>query len=337
MRVAVFDLDGTLADTSADLIAAANAALAEAGVAPALGPGDRAIAFAGGRAMLRAGFARAMSQAGSAQSMAQAGSAQSMAQAGPAKAARAVDAAAIEAAYPRLLAHYEANIDRHTRTYEGAEAALDALAAAGWGLAVCTNKPFGLAETLLDRLGLRRRFAVVLGADSLPVRKPDPRHVWETIDRAGGTRERAVLVGDTVTDREAARAAGVPCVLVGFGPEGAGVAALEPEAVLDRYADLPALLDRLSPARETGPAQVKAAQVGGAQVKAAQAGPAQAKAALAGGQQAEEARVGGQQAGEAGAGEEQVGPAQVREAGVGEAGVGEARVGEARVGEARGR
>lgn len=255
MRVAVFDLDGTLADTSADLIAAANAALAEAGVEPALGPEDRAIAFAGGRAMLRAGFARAMPQAGFARTMPQAGFAQ---------AARAVDAAAIEAAYPRLLAHYEANIDRHTRTYEGAEAALDALAAAGWGLAVCTNKPFGLAETLLDRLGLRRRFAVVLGADSLPVRKPDPRHVWETIDRAGGARERAVLVGDTVTDREAARAAGVPCVLVGFGPEGAGVAALEPEAVLDRYADLPALLDRLSPARETGPAQAKAAQVGGA-------------------------------------------------------------------------
>lgn len=281
MRVAVFDLDGTLADTSADLIAAANAALAEAGVEPALGPEDRAIAFAGGRAMLQAGFARAMPQAGFAQ------------------AARAVDAAAIEAAYPRLLAHYEANIDRHTRTYEGAEAALDALAAAGWGLAVCTNKPFGLAETLLDRLGLRRRFAVVLGADSLPVRKPDPRHVWETIDRAGGARERAVLVGDTVTDREAARAAGVPCVLVGFGPEGAGVAALEPEAVLDRYADLPALLDRLSPARKTGPAQAKAAQVRGAQVKEA----------LAGGKQAEEAGVGGQQAGEAGAGEAGVGEA----------------------------
>lgn len=313
MRVAVFDLDGTLADTSADLIAAANAALAEAGVAPALGPGDRAIAFAGGRAMLRAGFARAMSQAGSAQSMSQAGSAQSRAQAGSAQsraqpgfahAALPVDAAAIEAAYPRLLAHYEANIDRHTRTYEGAEAALDALAAAGWGLAVCTNKPFGLAETLLDRLGLRRRFAVVLGADSLPVRKPDPRHVWETIDRAGGARERAVLVGDTVTDREAARAAGVPCVLVGFGPEGAGVAALEPEAVLDRYADLPALLDRLSPARQTGPAPGRAAQ----------AGPAQGKAAPAGGEQAGEAGAGEAQAGEAQAGEAQSGPARVGEA-----------------------
>nr|MBA3324785.1 HAD hydrolase-like protein [Paracoccaceae bacterium] len=57
-----------------------------------------------------------------------------------------------------------------------------------------------------------------------------------------------VLVGDTVTDRAAARAAGVPCVLVGFGPEGRGVAALEPEALLDDFAALPALLDRLVPA-----------------------------------------------------------------------------------------
>ena len=60
----------------------------------------------------------------------------------------------------------------------------------------------------------------MLGADSLAFRKPDPRHVLETIARAGGEPARAVLIGDTVTDRDAARAAGVPCVLVGFGPEG---------------------------------------------------------------------------------------------------------------------
>lgn len=220
MRVAVFDLDGTLADTSADLIAAANAALAEAGVATALDPrADRAIAFAGGRAMLRAGLARA----------------------------GGADPDLVNRAYPRLLHHYGEEIDRHTRAYDGVEAALDAIAGAGWRLAVCTNKPVRLAEVLLTRLGMRDRFAAVLGADSLPVRKPDPRHVWETIDRSGGARGRAVLVGDTATDRDAARAAGVPCVLVGFGPEGPAVAALDPEAVLDRYADLPPLLERLSP------------------------------------------------------------------------------------------
>ncbi len=117
----------------------------------------------------------------------------------------------------------------------------------GWTLAICTNKPQALAAQLLEKLGIAGRFAAMLGADSLDVRKPDPRHLLETVARAGGTAARAVLVGDTTTDREAARGAGMPCVLVGFGPEGAGVARLEPEAVLDHYAALPDLLDRLVP------------------------------------------------------------------------------------------
>lgn len=225
MRLAVFDLDGTLADTSGDLIAAANAALTEAGLGAPLDPeADRVHAFAGGRAMLRAGLARVTG---------------------------AVDEARVEAGYPRLLAAYAAEIDRHTRLYPGAVEALDALEAAGWGLAVCTNKPAALAETLLVRLQLRPRFRAMLGADSLAVRKPDPLHLLETIARAGGVRERAVLIGDTVNDREAARAAQVPCVLVRFGPEGDAVAAMEPEALLDAYPALPALLERLVPRDQT--------------------------------------------------------------------------------------
>jgi len=221
VRVAVFDLDGTLADTSADLIAAANAALAEGGWgAPLDAVADRVVAFAGGRAMLRAGLERRLG---------------------------AWEAAQVEAAYPRLLAHYEASIDRHTRTYAGVEPALDALAAEGWGLAICTNKPAALAELLLGRLGLRQRFRAMLGADSLDVRKPDPRHLLETIARAGGAPGRSVLVGDTATDRDAARAAGVACVLVSFGPEGRAVEALGPEALLDDFAALPALLERMVP------------------------------------------------------------------------------------------
>jgi phosphoglycolate phosphatase len=187
--VAVFDLDGTRADTAGDLVGAANATLAVAGL----------------------------------------------------------DEAVVARLYPRLLAFYAEGLAVETRLYDGAETALDRLAAAGWGLAVCTNKPEGLALSLLDALGIGGRFRVVLGADSLAWRKPDPRHLVETIRRAGGRRERAVLVGDTVTDREAARAAGVPCVLVGFGPEGSEVAALAPEAMLAHYDELPALLERLVP------------------------------------------------------------------------------------------
>ncbi len=221
MRLAVFDLDGTLADTSGDLIDAANAALSEAGFGAPLEAGrDRAVAFAGGRALLRAGLERV---------------------------AGAADERAVEAGYPRLLVQYAARIDAKTRLYPGVEAALDDLTGAGWGLAVCTNKPIALAETLLGRLGLRERLRAVLGADSRPYRKPDPRHLWETIREAQGTPGRSVLVGDTITDRRAAAAAGVPCVLVTFGPEGRGVAALEPEALLDGYADLGRVLGGLLP------------------------------------------------------------------------------------------
>ena len=220
MRVAIFDLDGTLADTSADLIASANATLAELGHPGLLDSlADRAIAFAGGRAMLREGLARA----------------------------RIAEPGLVDRLYPRLLDLYEAAVAVHTRPYERAEEALDLLAAAGWKLGICTNKPERLALILIEELGLTRHFAVLLGADSLPVKKPDPRHLLETIARVGGTPDRSVLVGDTVTDRDTARAAGVPCVLVGFGPDGGAVTALEPEAIVPHYDDLPELLERLVP------------------------------------------------------------------------------------------
>lgn len=221
MRTAVFDLDGTLADTAADLLAAANAALGEAGHgAPLTLARDRDAAFAGGRAMLRAGLARV-----------------------------GAGDDAVEALYPVLLERYAAALAVETRLYDGAEAALDRLDAEGWRLAVCTNKPERLARLLLDALGLSGRFAALLGADTLPWKKPDPRHLVETVLRAGGDPGRAALVGDTVNDREAARAAGIPCVLVGFGPEGGAVSALAPEATVAHFSELPPVLDRLVPAR----------------------------------------------------------------------------------------
>ena len=91
-----------------------------------------------------------------------------------------------EALYPRLLDRYAEALAVETRLYDGAEAALDRLAADGWQLAVCTNQPERLARLLLEALGVAGRFAALLGADSLPWKKPDPRHLVETIARAGG-------------------------------------------------------------------------------------------------------------------------------------------------------
>ena len=77
------------------------------------------------------------------------------------------------------------------------------------------------------------------------MRKPDPEPLFETARRLGGDPEKTILIGDSVTDRETARRAGVPSVLVTFGPSGDDMAALEPEALLHDYADLPAVVQEL--------------------------------------------------------------------------------------------
>ena len=212
VKTVVFDLDGTLADTSGDLIAAANAAFRRLGEGDLLDPArDAATALRGGRAMLTLGLARL---------------------------GRDGDVETVDRCYPWLLEAYADNIDRHTYLYPGAMAAVGSLKQAGYGVAICTNKPEGLAETLLTRLGIRDAFDAMLGADTLAVRKPDPEHLFETARRAGGHPEKCLLIGDSDTDRKTARNAGVPCVLVTFGPAGGDMAALAPEALLHDYADL---------------------------------------------------------------------------------------------------
>ena len=219
MRTVIFDLDGTLADTSADLIAAANACFRGLGHGDALDPvEDAATAFRGGRAMLRLGFGRVRP---------------------------GFSEAEIDAQYPRLLAAYEAGIDRETRLYPGAEAAVRALLGAGYATGICTNKPERLAELLLARLGVRELFGSLIGADTLAHRKPHPAPYAAAVEQAGGEIARSVLIGDTVTDRDTARAAGVPVVLVTFGPGGPGAEALAPEALLPHFDALPEVVARL--------------------------------------------------------------------------------------------
>ncbi|GGH46595.1 HAD-IA family hydrolase [Frigidibacter albus] len=218
MRTVIFDLDGTLADTSADLVAAANACFRGLGHGDLLDPQTDALtAFHGGRAMLRLGFSRL---------------------------GRPEDPE-IDTQYPALLEHYARDILVHTYAYPGAIDAVEALRMQGFAVGICTNKPAGLAESLLAKMGVRDLFASMIGADTLPVRKPDPAPYVAAVTQAGGQVARSLLVGDTETDRKTAAAAGVPSVLVTFGPEGPGIARLAPEALLDRYEDLPALAERL--------------------------------------------------------------------------------------------
>ncbi|AZB64143.1 phosphoglycolate phosphatase, partial [Cereibacter sphaeroides] len=218
-RTVVLDLDGTLADTSADLIASANACFRALGRGEPLDPlKDALTAFHGGRAMLRLGFERLDGQSLEAE---------------------------IDVQYPLLLENYRCAINVHTTLYPGARDAVERLRAEGFATAICTNKPEALAETLLSLLEVRHLFDAMIGADTLPVRKPDPAPYVASVERAGGAVARSMLVGDTRTDRDTARAAGVPVALVTFGPSGMDVAELGPDGLLHHFDELPDLAARL--------------------------------------------------------------------------------------------
>ncbi len=218
MRTVVFDLDGTLADTSGDLLAAANSCFRSMGEGDVLRQEtDAGTALRGGKAMLTLGLTRL----------------------------GRMDQALVEQYYPMLLKAYDKAIDHHTVMYPGAMEAVGALKDLGYGVGICTNKPQALAEKLMTSLGVRHAFGALVGADTLPVRKPDPEPLFETARRLGGSPSKTVLIGDSITDRETARSAGVPSVLVTFGPSGEDMAALEPEALLHDFADLPAMVQAL--------------------------------------------------------------------------------------------
>ncbi|WP_377189891.1 HAD-IA family hydrolase [Ruegeria meonggei] len=215
MRTVIFDLDGTLADTSGDLLEAANHCFRHMGHGDVLVHGqDAGIALRGGRMMLSHGLNRVGEY----------------------------DEQTVLSYYPMLLEAYSKAIDTHTQFYPGALQAVEHLKTAGYGVGICTNKPEALADQLLSQMGVRDQFASLVGADTLPVRKPDPEPLREAARRAGGHPDLCVLIGDSDTDRNTARAAGVPSVLVTFGPSGDDMAALEPEALLHHFDDLPDLV-----------------------------------------------------------------------------------------------
>lgn len=214
--VVVFDLDGTLADTAPDLAAALNHALAALGRERVPAESVRHLVGHGARALLRRGLA----------------------------ATGEAPEDLVEKGFPLFIDHYEANICAGTSIYPELEAALDALHGQGVRLAVCTNKQEGLTARLLAALGWGARFDAVVGGDTLPVRKPDPAPFKEAVARAGGGR--AVLVGDSITDADTARAAGVPFVAVSFGFSDRPVEALGADAVIDRYGELIGTLSSLA-------------------------------------------------------------------------------------------
>jgi phosphoglycolate phosphatase len=216
--VVAFDLDGTLVDSAPDLIGSLNVILHEKGL-PALAlPAARSLVGRGARAMIEQGFAAA---------------------------GEPLDAGETQALVRRFIAVYRDRIAFESRAFDGVESALGELAGAGARLCVCTNKFTDLSVALLDALDLSAYFAAVIGPDLAPAPKPDARHLIAAIEAAGGRSERAVMVGDSAADVGAARAAGVPSIVVSFGYTEIAAAELGGDCLIDRFSELPPLVARL--------------------------------------------------------------------------------------------
>ena len=215
----IFDLDGTLVDTAPDLTAALNKVLDDAGHRSVPLSEVTHLVGDGARALVERGFDMVGAP---------------------------LAGVALEAQIESFIAYYGAHLADESRPYEGVEETLQALHDEGARLGVCTNKRAHFSQRLLDEIGLARYFAAIAGGDSLPVKKPDPRHVLAAIEWAGGQPECAVMVGDSLKDMEAARGAGVACVAVayGYGANAATLAAAD--AVIATFAELPGVLARLS-------------------------------------------------------------------------------------------
>lgn len=208
----VFDLDGTLVDTARDLVATLNAILTSEGMMPVGFNQAIAMVGSGARVLLESAFASE---------------------------GRALTEEKLDALFTAFLAHYGDHLTDRSRPYPGAEEILDRFAGDGWQLAVCTNKHEGPARKLLDALGFLGRFAAVAGPDTFGFRKPDPRHLTETIRLAGGSPDNAVMVGDSATDVETALAADVPVVVVDYGYSPISVDQLGATRVISALAELP--------------------------------------------------------------------------------------------------
>lgn len=217
-RAVVFDLDGTLIDSGPDLARLLNIVLAEYGRSE--------VGLERVRGFVGDGIARLVERGFEATG-------------GSTETER-------RAATDRFLGLYEAEPARLTRPYPGVAATLQRLGDDGRRLAVCTNKAERVTHAVLRALELDRYFGAVVGGDSLAVRKPDPAPLRAAIERVGAEAGSSVMVGDNEHDAATAKAAGVSCVLVTYGYARAPLASLPAAALVDRFDELPAVIDRLA-------------------------------------------------------------------------------------------
>jgi phosphoglycolate phosphatase len=146
--------------------------------------------------------------------------------------------AEVDRLFEDFFGYYTAHIADESRPYPGVIEAIDRLSKEGWRVAVCTNKLEEMSRLLLRELGIADRFAAVGGGDSFPFKKPDPRHLRETIAAAGGDPANAIMVGDSETDIATGKAAGIPVIAVDFGYSVEPVKTFGPDRIISHFSQL---------------------------------------------------------------------------------------------------
>ncbi|MGI9465189.1 MAG: HAD-IA family hydrolase [Aestuariivirgaceae bacterium] len=216
LSTVVFDLDGTLVDTAPDLMHATNAILTA--------HGRRTVNLAEVRDMVGHGARRLIDK-------------------GFRLTGDPIEDDQLERLFRDFVDHYAANIMIDSRPYPGVIELMDACRAQGLTMAVCTNKLEALSVRLIEELELSHYFASIIGPDTIGIAKPDPAPLHAAVERAGGTIDRAIMVGDSETDIRTAKAAQVPAIGVSFGYTDRHVSTFEPEHVIDHYDEAWAILE----------------------------------------------------------------------------------------------
>ena len=146
-------------------------------------------------------------------------------------------------AYPIFLELYAENTSKRSRLYPGIREGIDWLKSQGYLLGCVTNKAAQFTLPLLEDLGVRDDFAIVVSGDTLPVKKPDPAPLLHAAQHFGVTPAESLMVGDSVSDVKAARAAGFQIVCMSYGyNHGVDIRTAHPDAVIDSLVELRGLL-----------------------------------------------------------------------------------------------
>ncbi|VAW94867.1 Phosphoglycolate phosphatase [hydrothermal vent metagenome] len=156
------------------------------------------------------------------------------------------DESLFEKAYPIFIDLYAENTSQRSELYPGVNEGLDYLQSAGYKLGCVTNKAAQFTLPLLKDLGIFDRFEIVVSGDTLAKKKPDPMPLLHVAEHFGVAPENAMMLGDSVSDVKAARAAGFQIICMSYGyNHGVDICDANPDAVLDSMVELQALFESI--------------------------------------------------------------------------------------------